>query len=280
MTYHASSLTSARRRAHFYCRTSVGRAMSLEADFSSDGYFIASGLLSYADCRAILRHEKLNRKTNDPSKWIKDRAAIDPFFYRMATNEKLIALLLPIVGPDIICWGVDIVKKRPGQIHPWHSDIESCAPEGGFASIWIGLAHTSRKSSLHLVSRSHRFGHTVQEELHRRKMGRREVTDDDVLAWAKETDPAAKLIVPNLRNGDALVFDGRLWHGSRSSQRWFPRTAVLLQFANAERPVRMFDRTKLEWPLRYREDVLPPVFAVSGKPSTTRNLVVQAPKAM
>ena len=252
--------------------------MSLNAEFGSDGYVIAPGLLDHAECRAILRHEKLNRKPDEPSKWAKDRAAFDPFYHRLATNKKLIALLLPIVGPDIICWGVDIVKKRPGQIHPWHSDIESCAPEGGFASIWIGLAHTSQKSSLHLISRSHRFGHTVQEELHKRKVGRGEATDAEIIAWAKESDPAAELIVPDLGNGDALVFDGRLWHGSRSSQRWFPRTAVLLQFASAQRPVRMFDRTQLEWPLRYREDVLPPVFAVSGNPSTTRNLVVQAPK--
>ena len=46
---------------------------------------------------------------------------------------------------------------------PWHSDIESHAPEGGFVSVWIGIEHTSRESSLQLIGGSHRLGLSVQE---------------------------------------------------------------------------------------------------------------------
>ena len=254
--------------------------MSAAEEFEANGFFIVRGVLGFAERRAILRHEKLAGKPKAAEAWMKDRAAIDPFYYGLMTDKRLTALLSPILGQDIVGWGVDLVKKRPGQVHPWHSDIESCAPNGGFASLWIGLAHTSKSSALHVISRSHKFGITVQQALHDQKIARREVTDSDIIEMAKARDDKAELIVPDLRNGDVLVFDGRLWHGSRSSQRWFPRTAALLQYARADRPVRMFDRKQLEWPLRYREDVLPPVVAVCGSAPASVNRVVAAPAAI
>jgi hypothetical protein len=254
-------------------------SMSAAEEFDKKGFFIVRGVLGFAERRAILRHEKLAGKPKAAETWMKDRGAVDPFYHRLLSDNRLISLLSPILGNDIVGWGVDLVKKRPGQVHPWHSDIESCAPEGGFASLWIGLAHTSRNSALHVISRSHRFGLSVQEALHIKNIARRDVKDSDILALAKARDEKAELIVPDLRNGDVLVFDGRLWHGSRSSLRWFSRTAALLQYARADRPVRMFDRKQLEWPLRYREDVLPPVVAVLGQASASVNRVVAAPSA-
>ena len=146
----------------------------------------------------------------------------------------------------------------------FRSDIECCSPEGGFISIWIGLAHTSVRSALKLISRSHAFGSTLQEQAHTHGCRRGKATDADVLSWARAIDPSAQLIVPRLRNGDALVFDGRLWHGSDNLQRIFTRTALLLQYARADRPVRMYDPQHVEWPLRTRQDRLPPVIVVSG----------------
>lgn len=52
-----------------------------------------------------------------------------------------------------------------------------------------------------------------------------------------------------LGDGDALFFDGRLWHGSFDTDPTAARTALLLQYARADTPVRMPDFASLEmWP--------------------------------
>ena len=45
------------------------------------------------------------------------------------------------------CGARRLSSGGPAKSHPWHCDIESCAPEGGFVSVWIGLLNTQKESS-------------------------------------------------------------------------------------------------------------------------------------
>ena len=49
-------------------------------------------------------------------------------------------------------------------------------------------------------------------------------------AWAKEIDRSAHFVKPNMADGEAIIFDGRLWHGTEN-ERQDKRTALLLQYA-------------------------------------------------
>ena len=121
--------------------------------FNELGYEIIPGLLSWSERRLILQHIK-HADGKACSTWSKGLAAEDAFYARLASQKKIIEILTPKLGENIIHWATDIVERPPSAAHPWHCDIESCEPEGGFVSIWIGLKHTSKKSSLALISRS------------------------------------------------------------------------------------------------------------------------------
>src|SRR4029078_4236116 len=84
---------------------------------------------------------------------------------------------------------------------------------------------------LHLISRSHRFGRPIQQEVNERGMRRGEATDEMVMAWAQEHDPLSDFVQPEMKDGQALLFDGRLWHGSHNRADR-PRAALLLHYAS------------------------------------------------
>jgi ectoine hydroxylase-related dioxygenase (phytanoyl-CoA dioxygenase family) len=250
--------------------------MSISKALETEGFCVVPGLLSAWERWTILAHHNWREGPPD-SDWSKGRASLDPFYHRLVTKPKLLAVVRSALGDDVIQWGMDIVHRPPGTAHPWHCDIESSALDGGFVTIWIGITHTSVDSALTVISRSHSFGHPVQEEAHIRGFSRGQATDADVLAWAKARDSQAELVKPELRNGDALVFDGRLWHGSRNGQKTGTRTAVLIQYARADKAVRMFDPQRLGWPIQVRQEPLPPVLVVAGKAHPDKNRIVSAP---
>jgi hypothetical protein len=234
-------------------------------------------LLAKSECSKILAHEA-SGQAKAGIDWIKGRAAADPFYAALAADERLTSLLRPLLGPDIILWGVDILRRSPDQVHPWHCDIESCSPEGGFLSIWIGIENASKESALNCISYSHKFGHPFQAVAHSKGYKRGEPTTDMVLSWAQEFDPEAALLVPDIQDGDAIIFDGRLWHGTNNIRSEGTRTAVLLQYASASCPVRMPDFKRLEWPFQYATGPRPPVLVVSGAGNASVNRIVEAPQ--
>ncbi len=240
------------------------------------GYYVIPGLFDRLKRRSILRRETLGGDgIRHP--WMKARSANDRFFFELVADATLVGIVEAHLGADVIHWGTDVLRRGPGVRHPWHCDIESCDPDGGFLSIWIGLTGTSRRSALKVISGSHRYGTTIQEQQHKRGMKRGDATEEKVLEWARSLDPDADILEVDVGNGDAIVFDGRLWHGTLNEQRFRTRVAILLQYARADRRVRMFDPNHLEWPLRTLDDPLPPVLAVKGHPERALNRVVEPP---
>lgn len=129
-------------------------------------------------------------------------------------------------------WGGDVVVRKPAQVHYWHTDIESSDVDGGYVSAWIGLENTSRDSTIQMVSGSHLFGKTIQEFYAEAGQHRTESRAEQALALAHRIMPSAELIQPACCDGDVLLFDGWLWHGSRRrhgvcGQRRTPVAAAL-----------------------------------------------------
>ena len=208
-----------------------------------------------------------------PPGWAKALAASDAVFACIGRDPRLLARLRLILGDDIVLWGASIVARVPGQVHPWHSDVESMRPEGGFVSVWIGLENTSRDSALNMISGSHRVGSSIQELLHRERLSRTDADEARLLRWARAVVPEAEAIVPEMADGDTILFDGRLWHGTSNRRQTGTRKALLLQYAASDVPVhapRTFD-----WPVVF-EERRPPVVVVSGHPHPA-NLVVPRP---
>ena len=244
--------------------------------FAREGYVGPLRLFGPAECQGIAAY--LQRDDHPaPLDWTKGRAVHERLVYELATDPALLRILTALVGPDIVLWGASAVTRRPGAVHPWHSDIESSDPEGRFVSVWIGIQHTSRESALQMISRSHRLGATVQEVRLARGLRRHEATPEAMLAAAREREPEAALVQPEMTNGEALVFDGRLWHGSDHRRTRGRRLALLFQYAAANNAVRMPDPTQVDWPFRLLPAPPPPAILVSGSDRLGLNRLVPAP---
>lgn len=212
-----------------------------------------------------------------PADWSKGRAVTDRVLYEFSTRPALLAILTSLLGDDIILWGLDVVVRKPRQVHHWHTDIESSDADGGFVSVWIGLENTCRESTLQMVSGSHLFGKTIQEVYSDEGLQRGGASAEQIRGWARRKIPTADLVQPDCSDGDALLFDGRLWHGSLNGRNAGIRTALLLQFARADKAVAIPDLTGKAWPFRFSSIPRPPVILVRGATDAGINRLVPPP---
>jgi mannose-6-phosphate isomerase-like protein (cupin superfamily) len=177
----------------------------------------------------------------------------------------------------VVLWGASLVHRVPGEVHPWHSDIESSAPAARTVSVWIGLQGTCAETSLKMAPGSHELGFTVQEKAAQRGKRRHEIQDDDIAAWAKECGATEEPHLVPMQDGEALFFDGRSWHGSNNLSPHLSRTAILLQYAAGDTPIRMPAIGHCEWPFNILEHPLPPCLAVKGATRDGVNRITQPP---
>ena len=251
-------------------------AADQRATFERDGYLGPVGLLAPAECRRLVDY-LARTDVPAPAVWSKGRAVHERYLFDIATQPAILDCVANLLGDDVVLWGVSAVRRKPGDVHPWHSDIESSAQAGGFVSVWIGVEHTSRDSSLRLIRASHRSGTSVQEARAAHGIGRDAATPKTLLKLARECAPDAELVEPEMADGDGIFFDGRLWHGTDNRSRSDERLALVLQFAAAQSRVRIPDWSELDWPFRLRDEPQPPVILVRGSDRNGSNTVVPPP---
>lgn len=228
-----------------------------------------------AVCRHIARALRIQ---TGPVVWTKGRAPVSPLFYELATAPAIVATLKELLGDDVMLWGASIVSRRPGQVHPWHTDIETYASDGQAVSVWIGVRNTNERSSLQVISGSHRLGMTIQEVASRAGQIRGEADREDVVRWAAEADRQCTYTVVPVTDGDAVFFDGRLWHGSDNTNTRGTRTALLLQYATPDCAISIPDASVLEFPFRFHSVPKPPCIMVAGSSRGSNNEFVPPPQ--
>jgi uncharacterized cupin superfamily protein len=262
----------------------VNSAESSPSPFHELGHLEPERVLTPRDCELLVRELEDERRMRP--EWSKGEAASSRAVYDVATDPELLARVTSLLGPDVMLWGARVVAKAPQREHPWHSDIETWtdaaepSPPGNagkFVTVWIGLENTSRRASLRLMSRSHRFGTTVQELRHQHGRERSELSDREILAWAKQRDARSEIVAFDVTDGDALIFDGCLWHASVNGTSR-KRKALLLQYATPGVRIRIPDLEFRDWPFRFL-DARPPCLMVHGTDKLGVNRMIDAPPA-
>lgn len=243
-------------------------------EFQQRGFLGPIHLLSAAERQDLRR---ALRSAPAPETWQKGQAATSSAYFEIASNPALVERIAALIGPDVMLWGASLIKRKPGQLHPWHTDIETSAHADGTVTVWIGLKNTDIHSSLDLVARSHRFGMSVQQRAMEANHDRAATTTEEVLEWAKEFDPLSDIVRAGATDGDAIIFDGRLWHGSHNTSPDDTRTALLLQYARPDRPIFIPDLKKLDYPFRSHEEPRPPCVLVRGEATKSQNRIVAPP---
>jgi quercetin dioxygenase-like cupin family protein len=98
------------------------------------------------------------------------------------------------------------------------------------------------------------------------------------VGWARERDSRSELVRIATTDGEAVFFDGRLWHGTHNVSRR-TRRALLLQYAAPESSIRVPDLSYPDWPFRQLDSPHPPCLIVRGSARVGSNRVVPAPLA-
>lgn len=246
----------------------------LGASFRDEGY-VAVPLFSERECRDLLA--RLQEPQPPPLDWGKGCAATSYEHYALATDDRILDLVTSLLGDDVLLWSARLVARGPGAVHRWHTDIETSSPEAETLSVWIGLANTNARSSLQVVPFSHRFGTTLQEVAARKGEGRAADGDADVATWAREQDSRSDVVALAMENGEALLFDGRLWHGSHNLNQHARRYAALLQYATPRTAIRIPNLQRLDWPFESFQIPRAPCIVVSGHDPERVNRLVRGP---
>jgi len=167
---------------------------------AEQGYAGPIPVLSAQECQRFLQAAQEARKA-PPLDWDKGHAATSRAFYEISTHPAILELVVALLGEDVMLWGASIQNRPPGAVHPWHCDIESIGSSGKTVSVWMGIEHTNRDSSMSIIPYSHRFGVTVQEVRHQFGKGRDETTDEDIVRWGRERDKRSGLVRLEMTDG-------------------------------------------------------------------------------
>jgi len=246
------------------------------------GYAVLPSLFPPEEC--ALWDGRLGEVEQDPHTWFKGHGASSRTFYDLATDYRIVSVVSQALGSDdILLWSASLAVREPGQAHPWHCDVEAWGEQSRSVSVWIGLRNCTPMTALSMLSGSHRFPSPVQELAAREGIKREDVDDAIVGTWAGEFDREASAIDHlHVYDGDAIVFDGNMWHRSAAMQTESARVAVLLQYTLASSAVRMPDLTEpaWTWPFRFTSYPRIPCVRVAGFDAPQRgpaNLVVAPP---
>lgn len=260
-------------------RNSCAHSTAIEDQFAVQGYVGPIRVLSPRECKQF-RRVYADRYLAPPLDWEKGSAVTSRAFFEIASHPALVKVLTALLGKDVMLWGASVQRRCASSVHPWHSDIESSsAPPGKTASVWIGIRHTNVNSSLLLIPYSHRFGSTVQEARCQSGVLRDETADEDIVRWAREQDKRSDLLRPEMTDGEALIFDGQLWHGSHNLSGK-TREALLLQYATPDTLIRIPDLNYLNWPFHQLQFPKPACIMVNGSAKSNVNRIVSPPAAL
>lgn len=246
--------------------------------FFDQGYIGPIRVLSAQECQRFLKAARGTQK-EPPMDWAKGHAAGSRAFYEIGTQTGIIDVVAALLGKDVMLWGASLLHRPPDAVHAWHTDIESSsAPSGKTVSVWVGIENTNRNSSLLMIPYSHSFGETIQEVRYHLGEARDETSNDEIVHWAQERDRRSHLIAPEMTDGEALFFDGHLWHGSHNLSRK-TRWALILQYATPDTKIRIPDLNHLDWPFRQLDLPRPACLMVRGSDKSDVNRFVSPPVA-
>lgn len=250
----------------------------IDDQFAELGYLGPFSIFSSLECQSFLRAISAP-DLPPPLDWNKGQAANSHNFFEVGRHPAVVERVSALLGEDVMLWGASMQDRPPGVVHPWHSDIESSALPGKTVSVWIGLENTNRDSSLQIVPYSHRFGVTVQQVRHELGKGRDETIDAEIVSWARARDERSHVLRLDMTDGEGVILDGQIWHGSRNlfSET---RRALLLQYATPDAAIRIPDLNHLDWPFRQFSFPKPACLMVKGSATTDVNRIVSPPIAV
>lgn len=242
--------------------------------WQADGFVVHRGMLN-ADDLGYLASVEVSAGSLEAANAAKQLWTVDTRVRDIARNGAIVARLQALFAEEgFYLWGAQLIDKDPGDVHPWHSDLETVLVDDGFVSLWLPVAGETPTNTLRAIAGSHRYGVALQSLFAWGDPVRGDPRGEAILARASAYDSGATLVSPSCGAGDGLFFHGSLWHGSFNGDGG-ARRALLLQYGSHRAPVRLVkDRTV--YPARYHDESPPRVLPLRGAPNPLLNHNVRA----
>ena len=226
-----------------------------------------------------LLDELINNEPTLKPAWPKGNAATNPIFYKVALHPRIMEVVSAILGKNVMLWGAQLIARPAKAVHDWHTDIET-ADNSKSVSVWLGLENCNKSTGLKFAAGSHLHSQSIQKRRHKHKLLREAVTDEIILSWLSKKSHKGKRYTYGIehvdcRDGYAVFFDGRVWHGVFGTSPK-PRYSLLLQYSIPSIPIRIPDFEYLDWPFRFQTQY-PPCIMIRGDGHTDANKFVSPP---
>ncbi|MCA9073543.1 MAG: cupin domain-containing protein [Planctomycetaceae bacterium] len=254
--------------------TAPERPASVSADFAIHGYLGPITILTREEAHRLKQRLV---KAPAPECWGKGAAATSADYYEIATHPAILNRVASLLGEDVMLCGANLAEREPGQIHHWHSDVHVADPAGRAVTVWLGLENVNRDSALYVLPGSHRLGFCPQQRGQTEDKSAKAITEEDVVRWAREVEADSAILKLDMGDGDALFFDGRMWHGSHNTNAKHWRTALILHYATPDKPIRRHQPDHI-WPFRFIDEPKPPCQMLRGTDRYHVNRMVPSPR--
>ena len=236
--------------------------------FQRDGFIGPFPLLDKKEINLVLKA----CLANIPNPFLPNPLARHVAVKRMAelgSHQNIVNKITPVLGPDLLLWGSQVIKQKPSKKKRFHVDAEFSAIEG--VSAWLGLKNVVSKKTFLLVAGSHNIKQSPQEL---NKQGGLDITDGDAVEEAaKKLNPACRLIRVDMKDGEFIIFHGRLWHGTENNTAK-PRYAINFRYSTPSERVRLSKDGEL--PEAHWEEETPVCVMASGADHWKVNKTIKA----
>jgi hypothetical protein len=166
--------------------------------------------------------------------WKKGRHGVVKELAKTAMNPRIVNRVSSILGDDVLLWGSILIRQPASGKHPMHVDVEHAEWEG--VSIWIAMQNVISGSSFSVVSGSHLFDTSPQEL--QQSQGLNCSDDEAVLEAAKKLNPASRLVYLDVKDGQFIIFSGKLWHATKNTTKEL-RGSIVLQYTTPDNKVKI-----------------------------------------
>lgn len=225
------------------------------------GYTDPFDLLTETQCEAVIADA--NATTHRVS-WYKGLHEFDSACAAAASAAPLVSRAVQFLGPEVMLWSTQMMRKKPGEPHRWHCDVE--AMEWPTLNGWIGLRNVGAQAHLLIIPNSHQYGTIPQDHA---SEGIDLFDTTSVLAFARRHDAAAEVRPLVVNPGQAVLFDGKAWHGSQNTAP-STRYALLTQYSPSSAEIRI--PTSYERPATWSNQ-RPACSVVAGSGETPNDVI-------
>tara|TARA_Y100001958_G_C21190167_1_gene518469 strand:- start:216 stop:1046 length:831 start_codon:yes stop_codon:yes gene_type:complete len=232
--------------------------------FYNEGYIGPFKLLDNDECNNILDERCIPLKEYT---WYKSIHEKSPLVREVSLKPLILEKIKNILGNDILLWGSHFIHQKPSGQHAWHLDVEYGSWNG--LTVWIGLKNLNENTPLSIITKSHLIN-TAPKELENTKFI--DVSDDmSVLNEAKKINPECEIKEFRLKEGEFIIWSGRLWHKTSNDSKT-ARDSMILQYCTTNNQVKIPENYK--YPDTKWSKKKPICFLVSGEDKFNKNIIL------